>query len=63
MAAQCRDGFLRNTPLKSESFREQRAWTDRRKAKPYNLFYADIMADVQARLSAWHNKKDTAFRP
>ncbi|WP_292053720.1 MULTISPECIES: DUF3089 domain-containing protein [unclassified Brevundimonas] len=63
VAAQCRDGFLRNTPLKSESFREQRAWTDRRKAKPYNLFYADIMADVQARLSAWHNKKDTAFRP
>lgn len=63
VAAQCRDGFLRNTPLKSESFREQRAWTDRRKAKPYNLFYADTMADVQARLSAWQAKKDTAFRP
>lgn len=63
VAAQCRDGFLRNTPLKSESFREQRAWTDRRKAKPYNLFYADTMADVLARLDTWHAKKDTAFRP
>lgn len=63
VTAQCREGFLRNTPLKSESFREQRAWTDRRKAKPYNLFYADTMADVLARLDAWHGKKATTFPP
>lgn len=63
VSAQCREGFLRNTPLKSESFREQRAWTDRRKAKPYNLFYADTMADVQSRLALWHTQKDTGFRP
>lgn len=59
--AQCREGFLRNTPLNTESFRENRSWTDRRKAKPYNLFYADTMADVQARLAAWHAKKATTF--
>lgn len=59
--AQCREGFLRNTPLNSESFRENRSWTDRRKAKPYNLFYADTMADVQARLATWYAKKATTF--
>lgn len=51
--AVCRDGFLRHTPMKTESFRHRGSWADRRKATPYNLFYADIEADVQARLAAW----------
>ena len=29
------------------------SWADRRKARPYNLFYADTEADVHARLTAW----------
>lgn len=53
IATQCRDGLLRHTVLKSESFRDFSGWTNRRKARPYNLFYADIEADAQARLSAW----------
>lgn len=50
---QCRGGLLRHTEPKTESFREVGNWADRRKARPYNLFYADLEADVQARLSVW----------
>ncbi|MFN3667769.1 MAG: DUF3089 domain-containing protein [Brevundimonas sp.] len=53
IATQCRDGLLRHTELKTESFRETGGWTDRRKSRPYNLFYGDIEADVQARLAVW----------
>lgn len=53
MATQCRDGLLRHTPPQRESFREQGDWTERRMARPYNLFYGDIEADVQTRLSNW----------
>ncbi len=53
IATQCRGGLLRHTEPTTESFREVGNWADRRKARPYNLFYADIEADVQARLAAW----------
>ena len=53
MATQCRDGLLRHTPPQRESFREQGDWAERRMARPYNLFYGDIEADVQTRLSRW----------
>lgn len=51
---QCRGGLLRHTEPKTESFREVGNWADRRKSRPYNLFYADLEADVQARLSVWN---------
>lgn len=50
---QCRDGLLRHSLPRSEAFREVGDWADRRKARQYNLFYADIEADVQARVAAW----------
>jgi hypothetical protein len=53
IATQCRGGLLRHTELKTESFRETGGWADRRKSRPYNLFYGDIEADVQARLVVW----------
>ncbi len=53
VATQCRGGILRHTELKTESFREVGSWADRRKARPYNLFYADIEADVERRLHVW----------
>lgn len=53
MTTQCRDGLLRHTPPQRESFREQGDWSERRMARPYNLFYGDIEADVQTRLSNW----------
>ena len=57
IATQCRDGLLRHTVLKSESFREFSGWANRRKARPYNLFYADIEADALARLAAWKTQQ------
>lgn len=53
VATQCRGGLLRHTQPESESFRETGNWADRRKSRPYNLFYGDIEADVQTRLMAW----------
>jgi hypothetical protein len=53
VATQCRDGILRHTELKTESFRETGNWAARRKSRPYNLFYGDIEADVQARIAVW----------
>ena len=53
VATECRDGLLRYSQPKLESFRETGSWSDRRKARPYNLFYGDIEADVEARLAQW----------
>lgn len=53
IATQCRDGLLRYAEPKTESFRETGSWVDRRKSRPYNLFYGDIEADVLARMNLW----------
>ena len=53
VAAQCRGGLLRHTEPERESFRAMGTWADRRKSRPYNLFYGDVEADVQARLALW----------
>ncbi len=53
VATQCRNGILRHTELTTESFKEVGNWADRRKARQYNLFYADIEADVERRLNVW----------
>ncbi|MDP3800680.1 DUF3089 domain-containing protein [Brevundimonas sp.] len=59
IATQCRGGLLRHTEPKTESFRETGSWADRRKSRPYNLFYGDIEADVQARLAVWAARRST----
>lgn len=53
VSAQCRDGLLRHSRPDLESFRERGNWSDRRKTRPYNLFYGDLEADVAARLTAY----------
>lgn len=53
VATQCRGGVLRHTQPSQESFRASGSWADRRKSRPYNLFYGDIEADVEARLAIW----------
>lgn len=50
---QCRDGLLRHSWPDIESFRETGNWADRRKARPYNLFYGDLEADVAERLATY----------
>lgn len=53
IATQCRDGLLRYSEPERESFRQAGSWADRRKSRPYNLFYGDLEADAQARLATW----------
>lgn len=53
VATHCEGGILRHTELTTESFKEVGNWADRRKARQYNLFYADIEADVERRLNVW----------
>ena len=52
-STQCQDGVLRYSRPASDVFRQTGSWADRRKAPSYNLFYADIEADVERRLAAW----------
>lgn len=56
VAAQCRGGVLRVTRSKSPSLRRTGSWADRRKAPGYNLFYADIEADVKDRLATFRSR-------
>ncbi len=53
VSAQCRGGVLRYSRPDSDAFRQTGSWADRRKAASYNLFYADLEADVERRLRAW----------
>ena len=45
-------GVLRISHPKSASLQPTGSWADRRKAAGYNLFYADLEADAQARLAS-----------
>ncbi len=60
VATQCREGLLRHTDPTQEAFKESGSWADRRKSRQYNLFYGDIEADVQTRLTAWRAAHPTA---
>ena len=51
VSAQCVGGFLRVSKPASPSLRRTGGWTDRLKAAPYNLFYADEEADAKARVA------------
>lgn len=53
VSVQCQDGVLRYSRPESDAFRQTGSWADRRKAASYNLFYADLEADVERRLRAW----------
>lgn len=48
----CVEGFLDVSKPRSSAFRRARSWSDRRKVAPYNLFFGDLEADGQARVSA-----------
>lgn len=50
--ARCEGGLLRVSTPKARSLKPTGGWADRLKAAPYNLFWADLEADAQARLAA-----------
>ena len=52
VGARCVDGVLQVSRPRSGSLRPEGSWSDRRKAPGYNLFYADIEADAEARVAA-----------
>ncbi|MDO1558642.1 DUF3089 domain-containing protein [Brevundimonas sp. 2R-24] len=61
VGAQCRDGVLRySQPESRTTFRDEGTWADQRKSPQYNLFYADIEADAEARLAVWHRLETAA---
>jgi hypothetical protein len=49
----CEHGILRISRPKSQSLRPSGDWADRHKVPNFNLFYADLEADVKARFAAW----------
>lgn len=52
VSATCEKGILRVSRPRSPSLKPTGSWADRRKAAPYNLFYADLEADAKARVAA-----------
>jgi hypothetical protein len=57
VSAACRGGLLRYSRPTSQAFQRAGSWTDRRKAAPFNLFYADIEADAEARVETLAGRK------
>ena len=53
VTTECRAGLLRHSDPKTESFSNAGSWADRRKTRPYNLFFADIQADAKTRVANW----------
>jgi hypothetical protein len=52
VSARCEGGLLHVSRPTSPSLQPSGSWIERRKAPPFNLFYADIEADAQARVQA-----------
>lgn len=63
VAARCVSGILYYTPPASDAFEPTGSWSDRRKAPPYNLFYADLEVDVYARLATWRSASPLPAAP
>jgi hypothetical protein len=53
VGARCEAGVLRVTTPRSALLRPSGGWADRLRAPGYNLFWADLEADAQARTAAW----------
>jgi len=53
VSAQCQDGVLRVTRPRSSLLRPAGDWIERAREPGFNLFWADIEADTQARFAVW----------
>ena len=63
IAAQCEGGILRVSQARSAALRPSGGWAQRRRVSPYNLFWADIEADADGRLSTWLRQQAPPVRP
>lgn len=52
VGARCEGGVLRITHPKSPSLKPSGSWADRRRVPGFNLFYANLEADAEARVEA-----------
>jgi hypothetical protein len=53
VGAQCQSGVLRVTRPRSSLLRPAGDWIERAREPGYNLFWADIQGDTEARFAAW----------
>ncbi|MGH6958716.1 MAG: DUF3089 domain-containing protein [Caulobacteraceae bacterium] len=53
VGAQCQGGLLRVTRPRSSLLRPSGNWIERVREPGYNLFWADLQADSEARVAAW----------
>ncbi len=57
VSAACQSGLLHVSAPLAPSLQPPGGWLARRRLAPFNLFYADIEADAQARVGAWAGKR------
>ena len=57
VSAVCQEGLLQVSAPLAPSLQPTGGWLLGRKLAPFNLFYADIEADAQARVAAWGGKR------
>jgi hypothetical protein len=62
VSARCVGGVLEVSPPNSGSLKPSGSWTDRKKAPDFNLFYADLEADAEARVKAFEAAADKPAR-
>lgn len=63
IAAQCQDGVLRVSRPRSSLLRPAGDWIQRVREPGYNLFWADIEADTQARYAIWSAAHPASAQP
>jgi hypothetical protein len=57
VSARCQNGFLFAEAPDFQAFRPTGNWIERQKVSPYNLYYANLRADMGTRLSAYQQKQ------
>jgi Protein of unknown function (DUF3089) len=63
VGARCEAGILRVTRPRSALLRPSGGWADHLRAPAYNLFWADVEADAEARTGAWLSSHGRALSP
>jgi len=53
VSARCENGILQLSKPRSGALRRLRNWMEVERARPFNIFYADLEADALGRLNAW----------
>ena len=63
VGARCQGGVLRVTRPRSSLLRPAGDWIERAREPGYNLFWADIEADTQARFAVWSTAQPAPAQP